>query len=70
MYYVYILESIPSGRFYVGATQNIENRLRKHNAGHSHATKGFRPWRLLHVEEYPTRRDALMREHVNTNPTI
>jgi putative endonuclease len=63
MYYVYILESIPTGRFYVGSTQDIENRLRKHNAGHSAATKGYRPWRLLHVEEFASRGDALRREY-------
>ncbi len=63
MYYVYILESIATGRFYVGSTQNIKNRLRKHNAGHSRATKGYRPWRLVYYEEYSTRGDALRREY-------
>ncbi|MDT8324982.1 MAG: GIY-YIG nuclease family protein [Bacteroidota bacterium] len=62
MYYVYILESTSTGRFYVGSTHNIENRLQKHNAGHSRATKGYRPWRLIYCEEYPTRSDALKRE--------
>jgi predicted GIY-YIG superfamily endonuclease len=38
MFYVYILRSIPTGRFYTGSTQNIAARLEKHNAGHSTAT--------------------------------
>ena len=63
MYYVYILQSIPTGRYYVGSTQNVENRLRKHNAGHSNSTKAYRPWRLVHTAEFETRSDAIHREY-------
>ncbi|MCB2204633.1 GIY-YIG nuclease family protein [bacterium] len=63
MYYVYILESVPTGRYYIGSTKDIEHRLRKHNAGHSVATKAYRPWRLVHQEEFLSRGDALRREY-------
>jgi len=63
MYYVYILESISTGRYYIGSTKNVENRLRKHNAGHSAATKGYRPWKLIHIEEFQAHGDALRREY-------
>ncbi len=63
MYSVYILQSISSDRFYVGSTHDIETRLRKHNAGHSLATKAYRPWVLVYREDFPTRTDALKREY-------
>jgi putative endonuclease len=47
MHYVYILESksVP-GHFYIGYTENLRERVRKHQADVStHAAK-FRPWTL------------------------
>ena len=37
MYHVYILYSKLLNRYYIGSTENIESRLRKHNTNH----KGF-----------------------------
>ena len=42
--FVYILESEVDGSFYIGQTQNIESRLKKHNAGYS---KYKKPWNVL-----------------------
>ena len=46
MKYVYILESIDSGHFYVGITDDLRARLAKHNAGEVPHTSKYRPWRL------------------------
>ena len=46
-YYVYILESLKTGRHYVGVTKHPAQRLKQHNAGSVPSTKPFRPWRLL-----------------------
>ena len=62
MYFVYILQSIPSGRYYVGSTADVHRRLAKHNAGHSAATKAYRPWKLVHSETYSEKSDAIRRE--------
>ena len=35
MYHIYILRSIPTGRYYVGSTSDIDQRLAKHNKGYS-----------------------------------
>jgi putative endonuclease len=45
--YVYLLESemLPS-RFYVGLTEDLADRLRRHNAGDVPHTARFRPWRI------------------------
>ncbi|MDP2918981.1 MAG: GIY-YIG nuclease family protein, partial [Dehalococcoidia bacterium] len=33
MFYVYILQSEKSGRYYIGSTGDIPTRLAQHNAG-------------------------------------
>ena len=45
--YVYILESERGGdHFYVGLTEDLKARLRKHNAGEVPHTSKFKPWRI------------------------
>jgi putative endonuclease len=46
MKYVYILESLDSGHFYVGITDDLRARLKKHNAGEVTHTSKYRPWNL------------------------
>jgi putative endonuclease len=70
MFYVYLLKSLRNGRFYIGQTQNVEARLARHNNGRNSATEPSRPWMLVKVEEYLTRKEARWREHTlksNTN---
>lgn len=46
--FVYILQSIDSPeQFYTGLSEDVEARLRAHNAGQSGHTAKFRPWRLV-----------------------
>jgi len=45
--YVYILRSEENPeRFYVGLTDDLRDRLRRHNAGELPHTAKFRPWRI------------------------
>lgn len=44
-YYVYLLTN-KENKHYVGCTNNIKNRLQRHNAGQVLTTKVNRPWRL------------------------
>ncbi len=44
-YYVYILQN-EYNRFYVGRTEDLKARLRKHNAGEVPHTSKFRPWSI------------------------
>jgi putative endonuclease len=49
--------------FYVGITNNIFNREKRHNAGHgSIYTRGRRPIKIIYFEEYTTRKQAAQRE--------
>ena len=46
-HYVYMLQSITQpDRFYVGLTENLEVRLKAHNAGKVPHTSKFPPWRI------------------------
>jgi putative endonuclease len=60
---VYIIRSDLDGTYYVGSTQNLEERLERHNQGRSQYTKAKRPWRLVYSEEHPDRSSAVKREN-------
>ena len=62
MFYVYILRSERTGRYYIGCTGDLHNRVEQHNAGMTKSTKGFRPWQLIHQEEFESLSDARRRE--------
>ncbi len=61
-FYVYILRSETSGRFYVGQTERLEERIAYHNAGYSLALRNRGPWKLVYSEAHATRREAVRRE--------
>jgi putative endonuclease len=46
MKFVYILESLDGEHFYVGITDDVPERVTKHNAGEVPHTPKYRPWRL------------------------
>ncbi|MGB3544151.1 GIY-YIG nuclease family protein [Rubrivirga sp.] len=58
---VYILAS-RSRATYVGVTNHVERQLAEHWAGVSDYTSRYRIDRLVHLEEYPSARDAIARE--------
>ncbi len=62
MFYVYILQSQATRKYYVGSTQDVSNRLREHNHGESLSTRGGMPWEVVRIEEFPTRTEAVRRE--------
>ena len=62
MFYVYILRSKKTGRRYIGSCEDLKDRLRRHNAGESKATKHGAPWILIHAEEFAARSAAMRRE--------
>ncbi len=63
VFFTYIIQSETSGRYYIGSTQNIEERLKRHNTGRSTYTKNKGPWKLVYNEGYKTRSEALKREY-------
>ena len=62
MYFVYILQSRTTGRFYIGQCDHLIERFREHQRGASQATRSRGPWWMPYYEIHPTRTDALRRE--------
>jgi putative endonuclease len=62
MYYVYVLLSNKDHNFYIGFTENVEQRLDEHNAGKNVSTKLRRPFKLIYCEGHTSKSDALRRE--------
>lgn len=46
MKYVYILESLDAQHFYIGVTDDLRARLKKHNAKEVPHTSKYGPWRI------------------------
>ena len=61
-YYVYILQSLKDGKYYIGSSSDIAARLRFHNAGLQRSTRNRIPFRLVLSEEYESKEEALKRE--------
>jgi putative endonuclease len=59
---VYILQSIKTDRFYVGQTQDLTSRIKRHNSGLVKSTKHGMPWNLVHSIEVPSRSSAVLLE--------
>ena len=59
MFFVYILEAIESKKFYIGQTENLEERVKRHNQGKNLSTKHFIPWRLKWWKALETRSEAV-----------
>ena len=62
MYTVYILFSKNSLKYYTGQTDNLENRLCRHNSGLSLSTKSAKPWNLTYQVKFSTRSEAMLLE--------
>jgi putative endonuclease len=62
MFYVYILYSIFSGKYYIGSCDNIETRLSDHNSKRVRSTKFFVPWKIVYKEVFKSRGEAVIRE--------
>ena len=60
--FVYIIYSPTFDRFYIGQTQDFENRLERHNSGTETATKAYRPWELVLTIQKDTRSEAVILE--------
>jgi predicted GIY-YIG superfamily endonuclease len=59
---LYILECA-DGTLYIGHTDDLDVRLQQHDMGAGHGyTSTRRPLKLLHVEEFETRHEALTME--------
>ena len=61
-YTVYILYSQKRSRYYIGQTNNISERLKRHNKGLVTSTKIGVPWDLIFTKKVINRSEALILE--------
>ena len=63
MFYVYVLLSLKMENwFYVGFTNDLETRFKKHNSKMVKSTKFYAPFKLVYYEAYCSEKDARIRE--------
>ena len=61
-FYVYIVQTEKDGSFYFGQTNNLENRLTRHNAGSEKYTSKKTPWKLFWHTKVSSRAEAMKLE--------
>lgn len=58
-FFVYIIISQKSGRFYTGMSSNPKKRIDAHNLGLNKSTKNKGPWNQIWLSEPLSKKDAL-----------
>ncbi len=63
-YWVYIIRSKSSGKYYTGITDNLERRLKQHNRVNSKSigTRKYTDFEYVYTEKYENRLEARKRE--------
>ena len=59
---VYILSSYRANKLYTGHTSDLISRIRSHNEFGKGWTARYRPWHVIYMEFYATKKEALCRE--------
>lgn len=62
MYYVYVLKSLKDKELYIGFSNDLKERFKKHSKGYVTSTKERRPLELIYYESYKSEKDARTRE--------
>ena len=64
MWIVYIIQNDSTGEIYIGCTNDLKNRIEKHNSvkNKSFTRRKNGQWILIYAEAYRDRRDAFQRE--------
>jgi putative endonuclease len=60
-FWTYIIQN-EAGTYYVGHTDDLDQRLDFHNTGQSHYTARKGPWKLVYSEAFDSRSLAMKRE--------
>ncbi|OGD81404.1 hypothetical protein A2572_01230 [Candidatus Collierbacteria bacterium RIFOXYD1_FULL_40_9] len=61
-FYTYVIQSQNNGDLYVGWTNNLKQRLSRHNKGLVRATKPNIPWVFVYFEGCLSKEKAIERE--------
>jgi len=61
-YYTYVLLSLKDNEIYIGYTDDLNHRFKKHNLGQVPSTKARTPLKLIYFEGCLTKEKAIERE--------
>ena len=61
-YYTYILRSKTTGKYYCGQTNNLSERMIRHNSGRNKYTKHGIPWEFISSFKFSSRGEAVALE--------
>ncbi|MFH1428077.1 MAG: GIY-YIG nuclease family protein [Patescibacteria group bacterium] len=62
MYYTYVLLCLKDNKLYIGWTDDLKNRFKKHNEGKVESTKYRKPFILIYYEACLSKEAAIKRE--------
>ena len=62
MYFAYVLKSDKHEYFYKGHCQDLQKRIKQHNAGMTASLRPYLPFNLVYFEEFHTEAEAIKRE--------
>jgi putative endonuclease len=69
-HYVYILQTLNiRGRFYIGCTEDLKQRLAKHNNGEVPHTAKYRPWTIKTAIAFTDKERAIAFERYLKSPS-
>ena len=58
MFYTYILQSEKNNKFYIGYTEDLDQRIREHNLGLSSHTSKYIPYKIIWYKEFELKSEA------------
>ncbi|MFU8813090.1 MAG: GIY-YIG nuclease family protein [Balneolaceae bacterium] len=61
---LYILQSQTKHTYYIGVTQNLEQRLQSHNTSAKGYTRNHRPWNVVYQIDFESKEKAKNAETV------
>jgi putative endonuclease len=64
IYYLYVLKSRTTDKYYTGISQNPELRLQYHNTLEKGFTSRYRPWEIIFKKEFADKEKAAQAEKI------
>jgi putative endonuclease len=61
-YYVYLIQSLKDSTYYIGYSDDLNQRLKEHNCGKTKSIKHKIPFKLIYFEGYLDKTTARKRE--------
>lgn len=62
MFWVYAISSLNRSYVYVGMTEDLDQRIKRHNSGYEPTTRPYAPFEIIYSETHETRLKARVRE--------